>query len=98
GRACRAHRVCGRLPDRAGVRVLHGEDPMNTRFAAEPAIAVGLVQSVPTVAIRTTGPFLLDDGVELPEGEYQVTREGDEVVVQGPVAGRYRTWSVRPQD
>ena len=71
---------------------------MSTRYAAEPAIAVGLVQSVPTVAIRTTGTFLLDDGSALPEGEYQLTRDGEQVVVQGPVSGRYPDWSVRPQD
>lgn len=71
---------------------------MSTRYAAEPAIAVGLVQSMPSVAIRTTGTFLLEDGTALPEGEYQLAREGDDIVVQGPVAGRQRTWSVRPQD
>ena len=42
---------------------------MRTRFASEPAISVGLVQSVPTVAIRTLGTFVTEGGTPVPEGE-----------------------------
>jgi stage II sporulation protein D len=76
-------------------------DPSNDPsidFSTEPAISVGLLQAIPTVAIQTTGTFIADDGAELPEGEYHVTREGDDVVVEGPVSGRYPAWSVRPAD
>jgi stage II sporulation protein D len=71
---------------------------MTIDFPAEPAISVGLLQSMPTVAIQTTGRFLAGDGAELPEGEYHVRNDGGDVVVDGPVSGRYAAWSARPAD
>lgn len=71
---------------------------MTTDFSTEPAISVGLLQSIPSVAIQVTGAFIAADGSALPEGEYRVSRQGDGVVVEGPVSGRYPSWDVRPRD
>ncbi|MEW6752002.1 MAG: SpoIID/LytB domain-containing protein [Candidatus Latescibacterota bacterium] len=64
----------------------------------QPAISVGLVQSVSSVAIRTTGEFVGPDGRPFPEGEYLVSREGGGVRVSGPANGAAAAWHVRPQD
>ncbi|MEW6753757.1 MAG: SpoIID/LytB domain-containing protein [Candidatus Latescibacterota bacterium] len=71
---------------------------MTLRLQREPAISVGLVQSVPSVAIRTTGEFLDPDGRLFPEGEYRVTRDRGVVRVSGPASTAATVWHVRPRD
>jgi stage II sporulation protein D len=71
---------------------------MSADFSTEPAISVGLMQDVPSVAIQTTGRFIAGDGSDLPEGEYRFSRDGDEIVVEGAVAGRFSAWSARPAE
>lgn len=71
---------------------------MSERYSQEPAISVGLVQSVPTVAIRIAGAFEDATGGECPEGEYRVTRAGAGVAVSGPREFAGATWKLRPRD
>ena len=70
---------------------------MTGRFEREPSISVGLVQSVPSVAIRTTGEFLGPAGDVFPEGEYRVTRTAGGLRISGPANTTAAAWHIQPR-